>query len=220
MKLSSIPLAVALLATGTNAFFGAKEPPKPKPHIIEDFKFSDPFALPEFEKYDTDCEVTRTLPAREFSLADLSSPAPKGLREWSPGLKKLFTGREYPGSWGGLDRHGNDRMILSMEYKDVPMEVRLWVEEQERTDGEGKGLFGIFEKPKPKTEGDGEEKEEDKIEQTVAVPSAKEVDRSLDEQRVLIFAPGAIYHILPLWAVEASACKGKSSHSLGKMVTY
>ena len=213
MKLSTTPLAVALLATGTNAFFGAKEPPKPKPHIIEDFKFVDPFGLPDINNYETDCEVTRTLPAREFSLADLSSPSPKGLREWSPGLKKLFTGREYPGSWGGLDRHGNDRMILSMEYKDVPLEVRLWIEEQERTSGEGKGLFGIFEKlkPKSKTEGDEEEKVEEKIDDTVAIPSAKEVDRSLDESRVLIFAPGAIYHILPLWAVEASACKGMLS---------
>lgn len=200
MKLSSTPLAVALLSTGANAFFGAKEPPKPKPHIIDDFKWADPFGSAEMKDFDADCEHTVTLPAREFTLADLTTAHPNGLREWSEGLKKLFTGREYPGSWGGLDRHANDRSIVAMEYKDVPLEVRLWIEDQDRTDGEGKGLFGIFDKL---TEG------ENKVEDTVTFPSAGEVDRSQDEQKVAIFAPGALYHILPLWAAETSPCKGE-----------
>ncbi|KAK0386717.1 hypothetical protein NLU13_6552 [Sarocladium strictum] len=198
MKLQATPFAIAMLAGGADAFFGAKEPPKPTPHIIDDFKWQDPYGHPKIGSFEAACEHTVTLPAREFTLADLSVPAPQGLRDWSPGLKKLFTGREYPGAWGGLDRHLNDRTIISMEYKDVPLEVRLWIEDQDRTDGEGKGLFGVFEKPK---EGD------DKIESPVEFPSAKEVDRSLDEERLAIFAPGALYHILPLWAAETSPCR-------------
>ncbi|KAL2205625.1 hypothetical protein CC79DRAFT_1336127 [Sarocladium strictum] len=198
MKFQAAPLAIAMLAGSADAFFGAKEPPKPKPHIIEQFKWQDPYGHPKIGSFDAACEHTVTLPAREFTLADLSVPAPKGLRDWGPGLKKLFTGREYPGAWGGLDRHANDRAIISMEYKDVPLQVRLWIEDQDRTDGEGKGLFGVFDKPQ-----DGDSK----IESTVEFPNAAEVDRSLDEQRLAIFAPGALYHILPLWVAESSPCK-------------
>lgn len=207
MKLSSGPLAAALLSTGSHALFGNREPPKPQPHIIDSFTWADPFITPEITSYDAECEHTAVLPAREYTLNELQVPSPKGLREWAPGLKTFFSGREYPGSWGGLDRHLHDRTILSMEYKDLPLEVRLWIEEQERSDGEGKGLFGVFVKP---TEVD-EEGELVPITEVVSFPKPEEVDRSQDEHKVAIFAPGAIYHALPLFAAESSTCKGQSS---------
>lgn len=204
MKLTNgaLPLAAALLASSAEALIGGGPPPKPnvKPHIVDGFAWRDPFALEAMATLEPACEVTKKFQVSEFTLNDLLVKAPQGLKPWASGLKKLFSEREYPGGWAGIDVHGLEREILSMEYTDVPLELRKWIEEQERTEGAGKGLFGVFDKPQTAN---------DTITEPVTIPSADSVDRSLDEGRVAIFAPGAIYHVLPLWAAEDSNCKGK-----------
>jgi hypothetical protein len=205
MKVTSASLTVALLASSANALFGGKPPPKPETELVKGFNWKDPFKSEAISGFDATCEASATFPALEYSLHNLMQRSPKGLFSWAKGLKTFFSGREYPGAWAGWDRHLHDRSILLMEYKDVPIEVREWIEKQDREDGSGKGLYAVFEKPKD---------EDEEITETVKFPKAEEVDRSKDEERVAIFAPGAIYPVLPLWAAGSSSCKGKSTVSL------
>jgi hypothetical protein len=88
-----------------------------------------------------------------------------------------------------------------MEYSDLPIPVREWIEDQERDEGPGKGLFAVYEKP---TGAD------DKILNVVKFPSKGMAPglRPLDQKKVVLFAPGAVYDILPLWVAEGSKCKG------------
>lgn len=204
MKLTStLPLVAALMASSTEAVGGGQKKPDIKPHIVDGFVWKDPFALDAIAAFEPACEATRKFDMLEFTLENLMESPPKGLKPWAAGLKALFSTREYPGSWAGYDRHGYDRAILQMEYADIPLEARRWIEEQERTGGAGKGLFGVFEKP---------QSENDTISEMVAIPDdAGSVDRSLDKDRVAMFAPGALYYALPLWAAEDSNCKGMST---------
>jgi len=114
----------------------------------------------------------------------------------APGLKNLFKQREYPGGWSGYDRHGYDRSLLKMGMDEVPTAVKDWIEKQEREGGEWKGLFGVFKKPADKKE---------LIEDVVDLEDI--ANREKDGEQVVIFAPAAIYHTLPLWAAEESECK-------------
>lgn len=201
MKLSVLPAMLALLASSADAV-GKKKTPPPKdikPHLVEGFVWKDPFPKSK-ESFEPSCEAVKHFYAREYTLKDLREPAPEGLRPWAAGLKKLFSTKEYPGGWSGYDRHGLDRAILQMNYTDVPLELRQWVETQEREDGEFKDMFGVFMKP------DGSD---GRIEDVVQVEG--EVDRSEDDKKVMIFAPGALYHVLPLWVAGTSECKGESS---------
>ncbi|EMT63764.1 hypothetical protein FOC4_g10014011 [Fusarium odoratissimum] len=125
-------------------------------------------------------------------------PPPKGLKPWSKGLKAVFADKEYPGGWLGLDPHLNGRSLLLMNYDQMPLLVRRWIEQQERTDGKGKALFAVLEKPK---------NDEDEIEKVVQFPEADKIDRDNDKDKVAIFAPGALYGILPLWTAETSKCE-------------
>lgn len=195
MRTDAAAAMLAFLATTAHAF-GAK--PSPKPTKIETFKWKYPFETEAMANYNAACEASDKFGAHEYTLHQLMDPAPQGLGPWAEGLKAFFTGREYPGGWGGWDRHLHDRSLLKMEYNDMPLKVREWIEEQERTEGAGKGLFGVFEKPK----GD-----DDTIDETVTF--SETVDRAADSERVAIFAPGAIYEILPLWVAEGSNCEGE-----------
>ncbi|KAI9167287.1 Cruciform DNA-recognizing protein 1 [Paramyrothecium foliicola] len=200
MKVTSAPLAIALLAGSANALFGKKPPPKPETDLVKGFSWKNPFTTDAISAFEPTCEASGTFPAFEYSLHNLMERQPKGLYSWAKGLKSFFSGREYPGSWAGWDRHLHDRSILLMEYKDIPVEVREWIEDQDRSDGEGKGLFAIFDKPKD---------EDEQLTATVTFPKADEVDRTQDEQKVAIFAPGALYPVLPLWVAGSSSCKDK-----------
>jgi len=86
---------------------------------------------------------------KEYLLDDVSEEAPFGLAAFQTALKEVFSVREYPGSWDGIDPYGYDRNLLQMEYADLPVKVREWIEEQERSDGPGKGLFAVFKKLAP-----------------------------------------------------------------------
>jgi hypothetical protein len=198
MKVTSASLAVALLASSANALFGGKPPPKPQTELVKGFSWKDPFQSEAISAFDATCESSGTFVAHEYRLQNLLERSPKGLWSWSKGLKAFFKNREYPGSWAGWDRHLGDRSIIMMEYKDMPLEVREWIEEQDRENGDGKGLFAVFEKPKDA---------DDQLTATVEFPKADEVDRAQDGQKVALFAPGALYPVLPLWVAGGSSCK-------------
>ncbi|GKT60886.1 hypothetical protein ColTof4_01005 [Colletotrichum tofieldiae] len=199
MKCASLPLAAALLAGASSAFQVGKPPvPQAKTTMADNFPWRDPFTSKTTDAYASACESSKTFPATQYTLHDLFDKPPTGLFQYGDGLKAFFSGREYPGGWAGLDRHMYDRNVLMMEYADVPVRVREWIEEQERADGEGKGLFAVFDKPAT---------DEEKVTERVAVPDAARVDRGLDAKRVAIFAPGALYPVLPLFVADGSDCQ-------------
>ncbi|KAK3349783.1 hypothetical protein B0T25DRAFT_249297 [Lasiosphaeria hispida] len=195
-------VAAACLATAASAMGPAVpgKPPRPagKPEKMKDWKWADPFTSSRIRRFDAACEAEQTFHAREFLLDDLSEAPPLGLSPFLDALKKVFSAREYPGSWDGIDPHGYDRNLLQMEYSEVPIKVREWIEEQERSEGEGRGLFAVYEKP---VEGQTVSKTVKVSESPVAAAL-----RPLDKKKVVIFAPGALYEVLPLWVAEGSDC--------------
>ncbi|KAB5571754.1 hypothetical protein GE09DRAFT_1096759 [Coniochaeta sp. 2T2.1] len=174
--------------------------PEGKPTKMEDFQWADPFSSSKIRKFSAQCEADKSFRAREYLLDDLSVEPPLGIAPWADALKKIFKGRPYPGSWDGIDPHGYDRNLLMMEYSEVPIPVREWIEEQERTDGDGKGLFAVYEKPKDA---------QHKIQNVVKFPTKGMTPalRPLDKKKVVLFAPGALYDLLPMWVAEGSNCK-------------
>ncbi|ROV90495.1 hypothetical protein VMCG_09831 [Cytospora schulzeri] len=171
-------------------------PPKVDPTKLENFTWSDPFTSPRLAEFDATCTGQRTFSALEFQIHDLQDPEPKGLWPYGDALKTLFGGRPYPGGWEGMDAHGYERDLLKLNYADVPVKVREWIEDQERIDGPGKGLFGVYDKPEKGSQATG----------TAELTNVDDM-RLLDPQRVVIFAPGAVYETLPLWVAEGSDCE-------------
>ncbi len=94
-----------------------------------------------------------------------------------------------------------------MEYHDVPDPVREWVEEQHRVPYNDKiWLIGVFGKPKT-PEGGGKP-----IAEGI---SPDQFDEIPAKDKVLIFAPGAMYEILPLFVAKNSddpKCEGTFAH--------
>jgi len=208
MKFNAAALAACYIATAAAgmgpAAPGQQARPEAKPAMMDNFKWADPFGSSKIRKFSPSCDAEQTFRAREYLLDDLSADPPLGLSPWADALKKIFKGRPYPGSWDGWDPHGYDRNLLMMEYSEVPVAVREWIEEQERTDGDGKGLFAVYEKPKDS---------QHKIQNVVKFPTKGMTPalRPLDKKKVVLFAPGAVYDLLPLWVAEGSSCKGRCS---------
>ncbi|KAF5023850.1 hypothetical protein F66182_4108 [Fusarium sp. NRRL 66182] len=197
MKATSTQLTFAsAMLTGLTQAFRMQQPPSVD--LVQGFDWENPFALDAIVSFRPVCEAKARFEALEYTLHELMEPPPKGLKPWAKGLKDVFAEKEYPGGWLGLDPHLHDRSLLLMNYDQLPLLVREWIEQQERSNGAGKALFAVLEKPK----NDG-----DKIEKVVAFPEADKIDRSEDKNKVAIFAPGAVYGILPLWTAEASECK-------------
>lgn len=206
-----VPLALLLspvLAQGPPPG-GANIPPQVAPTKLDNFTWTNPFSSSKMGRFDAACENTRTFPASEFQLHDLSTPEPMGLDPYSEALKAVFGGRPYPGGWNGMDAHGYERNLLKMEYEDVPDKVKEWIEEQEKTEGPGKGLFAVFDKV-----AQGE------TAKTTVDMSASNDQRSLDEERTVVFAPGAIYETLPLWVAEDSGCEGMCDLAFIRLSTF
>ncbi|KAL1852752.1 hypothetical protein Daus18300_012083 [Diaporthe australafricana] len=172
-------------------------PPKLEPTKLENFNWTNPFSSPKLANFDAACESQRKFEASEYQLHDLQLPEPKGLQPFGEALKEFFGGREYPGGWDGIDAHRYERNLLKMEYADVPVKVREWIEEEERSEGPGKGLFAVYQKP-----ADGET-----VKKVAKLPKAADHLRPLDKKRTVIFAPGAVYETLPLWVAEGSDCE-------------
>lgn len=170
----------------------ANVPPRVEPTTLDNFTWLDPFSSPKIHQFDAACETSRTFSASEFQLHDLSEPEPKGLSPFKDQLLAVFGAGRYPGGWDGMDAHGYERNLLKMEYKDVPVQVREWIEGQERSEGPGKGLFAVINKPLK--DGAADNREGGDL-------------SSLDEQKIVLFAPGALYETLPLWLVQGSGCE-------------
>ncbi len=181
----------------------SKPPPRPagKPTKLdpEAFPWTDPFAPGGLEGAGLapTCEAGRTFRGSEFRLDDLSLPPPKGLLPYADALRRALRDKPYPGSWDGVDPHGYGRVLVRMDYPDVPRRVRAWIEAQEAD-----GLFSVFER------GDGAEAAEEtaKPPETARKPGE---DDPADKDKIVLFAPGAIYRALPLWVAEGSDCEGK-----------
>jgi hypothetical protein len=54
------------------------------------------------------------------------------LKDFAPQLKVFYNKQFYPGSWSGIDKHGNDRELLKMDYEDLPYAVREWIKKNEK----------------------------------------------------------------------------------------
>lgn len=199
MKLVSSLIASALLTSWASAL-GPEPPPKVDPTPTEDFTWADPFTPGNLDQFDATCAAESKFSAFEHQLHDLFESEPVGLWPYAEALKSLFSGREYPGGWDGMDNHGYERTLLKMAYSNIPIKVREWIEEQERTEGKGKGLYAVYEKPPKGEAAAGPAK----------IPKKTAVDdlRLLDKNKIAIFAPGAIYETLPLWVAAGSDCKG------------
>ena len=131
--------------------------------------------------YEVPCRAAVTFFGDQYSVGELDKDA--GL-PFPDETINYFRSKPYPGSWDGVDKKGENREVIMMDYHTVPAPVREWVEQQERlhnTDNLVTGWIGVYEKPK----------EDD--------PTNK----------VIIFAPGAIYQILPLWVAQGSKCEGE-----------
>ncbi|CAM1501016.1 Fc.00g101780.m01.CDS01 [Cosmosporella sp. VM-42] len=202
MKANSVPVAIALLASTTHGFNWPwkRSEPKLAVDLVGAFKWKNPFSSDAISSFEPSCESIVEFSALEYTLHDLTQSPPEGLNPWSADLESLFSteGYQYPGTWAGVDRRLHDRNIVLMDYDKLPLPVREWIEEQGRTGGQGKELYQIFWKPK-EVDAPSEERE--------LWPAADKVDRTLDNQKVAIFAPAAIYSILPLWVAEKSECK-------------
>ncbi|RBQ86522.1 hypothetical protein VDGD_06718 [Verticillium dahliae] len=198
MKFQAI--ALSAFAGGAAAQLGMGRPPSPhdqaKATLVEDFKWRDPFTEATSSLFTPACEVTKTFPAQQYTLHQLYDKQPLGMWSWAEGLKEVFSEREYPGGFSGLDRHGWDRYILLMDYADVPLRAKQWIEAQASGKTADHGLFALFQKPKDKHQ---------KVDDQVVVPEAG-LDRADDASRVVLFAPGALYKILPLFVAESSNC--------------
>ncbi len=141
--------------------------------------------------FDVVCEETGTFYARQHTLRDHMTPAPKGFMPWADALKPVFGGRPFPGSWDGEDAHGTLRSILVMDYSDVPADVKDWLRD------ESPGLFAVYDKP--------EEDDKTPVNSTADLKAAL---ANNGEGHVMIFAAGALYDILPLWVAGESKCRG------------
>ncbi|KAL5877054.1 hypothetical protein ACKVWC_006208 [Pyricularia oryzae] len=158
------------------------------------------------------CEATKTFAARQLTAADLHKPPPDGLEPWAAALDVALHQRVYPGGWDGEELIGDGMQVLVMEYSDVPPTVRRFVE-QEGVDAHTakRWQFGVYDKPgragkqRRVAFGEGSSYVEDR-------PTAP-------QDKVMIFAPGALYDILPLWVADDSACK-KQFQDLDKYVKH
>ncbi|KAK4120213.1 hypothetical protein N657DRAFT_603170 [Parathielavia appendiculata] len=199
--------------------------------VVPTFHWSRPFPDDGTDPmgFDVHCKASATFHAQMYKLKDLPETPPLGLAPWQTAIEEFLARREYVGSWDGVDHKGLDREVVVMEWVDVPVAVRGWIEEQQR-DGavtnEGKWLFGVFGKPK---------REGEKVDGTVPPPppplgtamtaTAQDVSMSAgledgtqkteedvvpevkDEDRIVVFPAGAMYEILPLWVSKGSGCE-------------
>lgn len=163
--------------------------------VVDSFKWQDPFdshATPP--GFRTTCETTATFPATQHVLTDLHKPLPLGLQPWADAIRFFFGGRPFPGAWEGIDAQGVDREIIKMEYTDVPGAVKDWIEEQKKKPEGNRFVFAVYDKPNAEGE---------------KISRQAQRDEGTDENKILLFAAGAIYEILPLWVAAASACECK-----------
>ncbi len=163
--------------------------------------------------YHSLCEAEASFKAQQYKKSELYVRPPMGLRPWAETLEAFIRDREYPGHWKGDDQEGHGgaaRDYLVMEYTDVPKAVREWIDHHH-----GKGLgehnkwfFAVLEKPKGDETITGTVKPQPTPAEGDGV-GAQDLRTVPDKDKILFFAAGAIYEMLPLWVAEGSKCKGR-----------
>jgi len=155
--------------------------------IVKHWKWSRPMPDDGTDPggFEAPCRASVTFWGEQYTMGELSTAA--GL-PYPDETITYFKSHLYPGSWDGVDKKGENREVIIMNYYTVPKPVREWVEQQEReatsnshSDQPKQGWIGVYDKPKDND------------------PTHK----------VIIFAPGAIYPILPLWVSQGSKCEGE-----------
>ena len=182
------------------------------------FKWTNPFQTsnappPGFEAA---CSAEATFQAKQYTVSDLDGA-------WLAPVQEFLARHTYPGDWEGHgagddnnNNNNNHNVVVAVEYADVPEAVKTWVEEQYEgwTAEQAVGasvkkwhLFGVFEKPV------GEQATARFVlpgrDTAVTVVEAEE-QATRDREKVLVFAPAAIYEILPLWVAKGSGCESES----------
>jgi len=156
------------------------------------------------------CENTKSFKAKQFKKSDIHKNPPQGLRPWADAIDRFIESHEYPGHWKGDDEQGSQRDYIVMEYADVPKAVKDWLAtHHDRGFGDHrKWFFAVFQKPK------GGENITETLKPgpvPTSAPAGTQDDSSIpDKEKILFFAAGAIYEMLPLWVAQGSKCEGES----------
>lgn len=170
--------------------------------LVEDFPWTGPFPsdMSELIGFDVLCHAKSKFKGQQYKFADLHRPLPDGLGPWGDAIERLGRSRAYPGSWDGTNLKGQDRDIIMMEYSDIPNAVREWIEAELRSEvGSHKRFMGIF--PKPQKGNTGAPSS------AVEQPDTQDVLSLPARDKVLLIAPGEIYHFLPLWVADGHKCE-------------
>jgi hypothetical protein len=179
--------------------------------INPNYRLANPFPQDGSPPYgfEAPCRSEKTFNAKQYVLAQLD-------KSWKPAVNEILGDHQphpHPGGWEDGERDGGDSVVI-MEYADVPTAVRDWILEQYRArkaDGTRRWwLFGIAEKPR-----EGQDaKFIDPAESLVVGEAEGGMRQELpDKDKVLMFAPRALYEILPLWVAKKSSCEGKFLHA-------
>lgn len=173
--------------------------------IQKGFKWHRPFPADGTDPggFEVPCKHIVEFHAHQYRFSDIHKPFPDGLKAWAEVIEAIFEQKYYPGGWDGADLRGKHRDLLMMEYKEIPEAVREWIKEQQKIDRHDdekahlRERYAVFEKPKGEVLS---------VWDTVApTPSPGVVIK--DEDKIVVFAPGALYDILPLWVAKGSPCE-------------
>ncbi|KAF2203502.1 hypothetical protein GQ43DRAFT_454384 [Delitschia confertaspora ATCC 74209] len=74
----------------------------------------------------TACHARATHTASIYSLGEIYPT----LSDFAPQLKVFYNKQHYPGSWDGVDKHGNERELMKMSMEDLPFGVREWMKKE------------------------------------------------------------------------------------------
>ncbi len=166
--------------------------------------------------FETKCNVVKKFHAKNYKLGDLRHGEGHELYPFSDAIEKFIAGRVYPGSWDGVDHGGMQRDLLMMEWRDLPLHVRKWIEDTEmrRPDADDgrRWRFMVFQRKPRKVAMTATETAPLRAVPTEGAESATwTLPQVADRDKVVFFAPGQLYPILPLFnAKSAGKCEGTS----------
>ncbi|KAF9691768.1 hypothetical protein EKO04_010205 [Ascochyta lentis] len=153
----------------------------------------------------------RTRTSHRGTLYKLSQLYPD-LEIFAPQLKVFYNQQAYPGSWSGIDKHGNERELIKMEMSELPWKVREWIKREKTqrhysvhddvvffapgavypilplwVEGEEKGCEGVFDGLEPYS---NEPKDGSVIGKVSHVQDGEEVEFTVEALRVALQAGG------------------------------
>ncbi|ERS97271.1 uncharacterized protein SPSK_02660 [Sporothrix schenckii 1099-18] len=173
--------------------------------------------------FETKCNVVKKFHARNYRLGDLRNGEGHPLYPFSDGIEKFIAGRTYPGSWDGVDHGGMQRDLLMMEWRELPVYVRKWIEDHEmrrpEMDDGRTWRFMVFQKKSKKAAATATEPAAPlrAIPTEGAAASTWTLPEVADRDKVVFFAPGQLYPILPLFNAKGG---GKCEDSFADLSRY